>query len=42
MEAMCSSEMSDDSQRTTERYIPEDSTLYNNCFENLKTYTSMK
>jgi hypothetical protein len=29
MEAICSSEMSDDTQRTTRRYIPEDGTLHN-------------
>jgi hypothetical protein len=29
MEAICSSETSVDSQRTTRRYIPEDSTLQN-------------
>jgi hypothetical protein len=28
MEAMCSSETSVDSRRTTQRYIPEDGTLY--------------
>jgi hypothetical protein len=39
MEAMCSSETSADFQRTTRRYIPEDSTLYNHHCENLKSYT---
>jgi hypothetical protein len=29
MAAICSSEMSVDFQRTTERYIPEDIALYN-------------
>jgi hypothetical protein len=34
----CYSETSVDFQRTTRRYIPEDSTLHNHCCENLKTY----
>jgi hypothetical protein len=38
MEAICSSETSVDFQRTTRRYTPEDSTLYNNRCENLKSY----
>jgi hypothetical protein len=38
MEAICSSEMSVNFQRTTRRYIPEDSTLHNHCCENLKSY----
>jgi hypothetical protein len=38
MEAMCSSETSVDFQRTTRRYIPEDSTLHNNRCENLTFY----
>jgi hypothetical protein len=38
MEAICSTETSVDIQRTTRRYIPEDSTLYNHRCENLKSY----
>jgi hypothetical protein len=38
MEATCSSETSVDFQRTTRRYIPEDSPLHNHRFENLKSY----
>jgi hypothetical protein len=38
MEAIRSSEMSVDFQRTTRRYIPEDRTLYR-CCENFKSYT---
>jgi hypothetical protein len=45
MEAICSSEMSVDTQRTTLSYIPEDGTLQyifgtlqNHCCENLKSY----
>jgi hypothetical protein len=38
MEATCSSETSVDIQRTTRRYIPEDSTLNNHRCENLKSY----
>jgi hypothetical protein len=38
MEAICSSETSADFQRTTKRYIPEDSTLYNHRCENLKSF----
>jgi hypothetical protein len=36
MEAICSSETSVDIQRTTWRYIPEDSTLHNHRCENLR------
>jgi hypothetical protein len=32
------SETSVDSQRSTQRYIPEDSTLDNHCCKNLKSY----
>jgi hypothetical protein len=38
MEAICSFERSVDFQRTTRRYIPEDSTLHNDSCENLKSY----
>jgi hypothetical protein len=38
MEAICSSETSVNFQRTTRRYIPEDSTLHNHRCENLKSY----
>jgi hypothetical protein len=38
MEAKCSSETSVDCQRTTRRYIPEDSSLQNQRCENLKSY----
>jgi hypothetical protein len=39
MEAICSFETSVDFQRTTLRYIPEDtSTLHNHRCENLKSY----
>jgi hypothetical protein len=42
MEATCSSETSTDFQRTTRRYIPEDSiTLQNHRCENLKSYMLM-
>jgi hypothetical protein len=37
MEAICSSETSVDTQRTTLRYIPEDGTLHNHRCENLKS-----
>jgi hypothetical protein len=40
MEAICSSETSVDSQRTTWHYIPEDGTLHNHCCENLESYIS--
>jgi hypothetical protein len=39
MEAICSSETSVDFQRTTQRYIPEDSTLHNHRCENLKSHS---
>jgi hypothetical protein len=38
MEAICSSKMSVETQRTTRRYIPEDDTLHNHRCENLKYY----
>jgi hypothetical protein len=38
MEAMCSSETSVDTKRTTWRYIPEDGTLHNQRCDNLKSY----
>jgi hypothetical protein len=38
MKAVCSSETSVDTQRTTRRYIPEDDTLHNHHCENLKSY----
>jgi hypothetical protein len=38
VEAMYSSEAAIDFQRTTWRYIPEDSTLHNHRFDNLKSY----
>jgi hypothetical protein len=38
MEAICSSETSVDTQRTTRRYIPEDGTSHNHCCENLKSF----
>jgi hypothetical protein len=38
MEAICSSDTSVGTQRTTRRYIPEDSTLHNHRCENLKSY----
>jgi hypothetical protein len=38
MEAICSSETSVDFQRTTGRYIPEDSALRNHRCENPKSY----
>jgi hypothetical protein len=37
-EMICSSETSVNFQRTTQRYIPEDRTLRNQCCENLKSY----
>jgi hypothetical protein len=37
MEAICSSRMLVDTQRTTWRYIPEVSTLHNHRYENLKS-----
>jgi hypothetical protein len=38
MEAICSSETSVDTQRTTRRYIPGDGTLHNPRCENVKSY----
>jgi hypothetical protein len=38
MEATCSSGVSDGLQRTTGRYIPEDGTFHNYCWENLKSH----
>jgi hypothetical protein len=38
MEAICSSETSGATQRTTRRHIPEDYTLHNHRSENLKSY----
>jgi hypothetical protein len=38
MESICSSETSVDSQRTTQRYVPEGSALHNHRCENLKSY----
>jgi hypothetical protein len=38
MEAICSSETSVDTQRTTRRHIPEDDTLHNHGCENLISY----
>jgi hypothetical protein len=38
MEAICSSETSVDTERTTWRYIPEDGTLHNHRCENLKYF----
>jgi hypothetical protein len=38
MEAICSSEMSVETQRTRRRHIPEDDTLHNHRCENLKSY----
>jgi hypothetical protein len=40
MEAMCSSETSVETQRTTRRYIPEYSTLHNDRCKNLKSYAT--
>jgi hypothetical protein len=37
IQAICSSEMSVDFQWTTQHYIPEDSTVYNHCCENLES-----
>jgi hypothetical protein len=39
MEVICSSETSVDFQRTTQRCIPEDGTIWNHRCENLKHYT---
>jgi hypothetical protein len=41
MEAKCSSEISVDFQRTTDRHIPEDGTLHNHRCENLKYYNQV-
>jgi chromosomal replication initiation ATPase DnaA len=38
VEAICSSETSVETQRTTRRHIPEDDTLHNHRCENLKSY----
>jgi hypothetical protein len=38
MEAICSSEMSVDTQWTTQRYIPEYGNFHNHRCENLKSY----
>jgi hypothetical protein len=38
MEAKCSSETSDDTQRSTRLYIPEDGTFHNHRCGNLKSY----
>jgi hypothetical protein len=38
MEAICSSETSVETQRTTRRHIPEDDTLHNHRCEHLKSY----
>jgi hypothetical protein len=42
MEALRSSETLADFQRTTRRYIPEDSTLHNHRCENLKSYILLR
>jgi hypothetical protein len=39
MEAICSSETSVETRRTTRRHIPEDDTLHNHRGENLKSYS---
>jgi hypothetical protein len=41
MEAICSSRMLADFQRTTWRYITEDGTFHNYCCENLKSYKNL-
>jgi hypothetical protein len=41
MEAICSSETSIETQRTTRRHIPEDDTLHNHRCENLKSYNDI-
>jgi hypothetical protein len=41
MEAICSSETSVDTQRTTPRYIPEVNTLPNHSCENLNSYMNI-
>jgi hypothetical protein len=40
MEAICSSETSVDTQRTTPRHIPENDIIHNHRCGNLKSYTS--
>jgi hypothetical protein len=42
MEAVYSSETSAEFQRTTPRYIPEDSIVHNHPYEILKSYTILK
>jgi hypothetical protein len=42
LEAICSSETSWDLQRTIWRYIPDDSTVHNHGWENLRSYTYQK
>jgi hypothetical protein len=41
LEAICSSETSGDTHRTTRRYIPDASTILNNRCENLKSYKTV-
>jgi hypothetical protein len=41
MEAISSSEMSIDFQRTTWRYVPEDATLYNHRCDNIKCFNCL-
>jgi hypothetical protein len=41
MEAICSSETSVDTQRTTRHYIPQDGTLHNHRCENIKSYRAI-
>jgi hypothetical protein len=41
MEVICSSEMSGTTQRTTGRHIPEEDTLQNHRYENLKSYVKL-
>jgi hypothetical protein len=41
MEAICSFEMSINTQQNTRRHIPEDDTLHNHRCENLKSYTEI-
>jgi hypothetical protein len=42
MQAICSSETSVDTRRTTRNYIQEDSTLHNHRCENLKSYMKLE
>jgi hypothetical protein len=42
MVATCSYETSIDFQRTARRYMPEDKTLLNHRWENLRPYTANK